>query len=196
MCTCERLEHTHTSRSTKTQTPVDRLCCRGGRARVQLHCEIHTVCNHTQLRPQIDCGAVPAAPECNCTADFMQRPPFQCFAGDADHARRRVAHQVRAIHSCMMTLCFPRPAALPLGWVICKLTHARTHLSKLSNAAVDSPVPRLCRFHVPPGLPRARALPCLSPRRRRRGRLPAAGVWDLGRPRQARARGGGRGGAS
>lgn len=151
MCTCERLEHTHTSRSTKTQTPVDRLCCRGGRARVQLHCEIHTVCNHTQLRPQIDCGAVPAAPECNCTADFMQRPPFQCFAGDADHARRRVAHQVRAIHSCMMTLCFPRPAALPLGWVICKLTHARTHLSKLSNAAVDSPVPRLCRFHVPPG---------------------------------------------
>eukprot|EP00882_Tetradesmus_deserticola_P026846 GHRQ01029657.1.p1 GENE.GHRQ01029657.1~~GHRQ01029657.1.p1 ORF type:complete len:181 (+),score=39.52 GHRQ01029657.1:553-1095(+) len=27
--------------------------------------------------PLLDCGQVPGFPECNCSADFMRRPPFQ-----------------------------------------------------------------------------------------------------------------------
>lgn len=28
--------------------------------------------------PLMDCSQVPTFPECNCTADFMRRPPFGC----------------------------------------------------------------------------------------------------------------------
>jgi hypothetical protein len=42
---------------------------------------------------------VPSYPECNCTADFIRRPPFQCFAGVAEHARLRVQLQVQT-HGC------------------------------------------------------------------------------------------------
>lgn len=44
--------------------------------------------------PLLDCSQVPLFPECNCTADFMRHPPFQCFAGDVQHARTRMLHQV------------------------------------------------------------------------------------------------------
>jgi hypothetical protein len=27
--------------------------------------------------PLLDCSQVPSFPECNCSADFMRRPPFQ-----------------------------------------------------------------------------------------------------------------------
>jgi alkaline phosphatase D len=27
--------------------------------------------------PLLDCAQVPGFPECNCSADFMRRPPFQ-----------------------------------------------------------------------------------------------------------------------
>jgi hypothetical protein len=45
--------------------------------------------------PLINCDLVPSYPECNCTADFIRRPPFQCFAGVAEHARLRVQLQVQ-----------------------------------------------------------------------------------------------------
>lgn len=44
--------------------------------------------------PLINCDVVPDHPECNCTADFIRRPPFQCFAGVVEHARLRVQLQV------------------------------------------------------------------------------------------------------
>ena len=37
---------------------------------------------------------VPDYPLCNCTADFMRRPPHQCTAGNPEHARLRMSHQV------------------------------------------------------------------------------------------------------
>eukprot|EP00879_Flechtneria_rotunda_P012305 GHRR01012852.1.p1 GENE.GHRR01012852.1~~GHRR01012852.1.p1 ORF type:complete len:325 (+),score=82.73 GHRR01012852.1:519-1493(+) len=44
--------------------------------------------------PLVDCNQVPGSPECSCTADYMRRPPFQCFAGDPVHARKRMLHQL------------------------------------------------------------------------------------------------------
>lgn len=45
---------------------------------------------------------VPTFPGCNCTADWLHRPPYQCSAGDPEHARMRMAHQVSrwTKHSC------------------------------------------------------------------------------------------------
>lgn len=45
--------------------------------------------------PVIDCARVSYFPGCNCTPNFMRRPPSGCFAGDVDHARERMMHQVR-----------------------------------------------------------------------------------------------------
>jgi hypothetical protein len=54
-----------------------------------------------RLAPQVDCDAVAKAgasfPECECKADFMRRPPSQCFAGDPVHARMRMNHQVGGV---------------------------------------------------------------------------------------------------
>lgn len=50
--------------------------------------------------PLINCDVVPDHPECNCTADFIRRPPFQCFAGVAEHARLRVQLQVTTRCNC------------------------------------------------------------------------------------------------
>ncbi|WIA30967.1 hypothetical protein OEZ86_001015 [Tetradesmus obliquus] len=44
--------------------------------------------------PLLDCAQVPSFPECQCEADFMKRPPFQCYAGDIEHARTRMLHQL------------------------------------------------------------------------------------------------------
>lgn len=49
--------------------------------------------------PLLNCDLVPSYSECNCTADFMRRPPFQCFAGVAEHARLRVQLQVCSLIS-------------------------------------------------------------------------------------------------
>lgn len=45
--------------------------------------------------PLINCNSVPSYPQCNCSATWLQRPPFGCFAGVAEHARLRVQLQVR-----------------------------------------------------------------------------------------------------
>eukprot|EP00775_Hariotina_reticulata_P009939 gene9939-10094_t len=44
--------------------------------------------------PLVDCRLVPHFPECNCTADWMRRPPFSCNAGSPQHARMRVQRQL------------------------------------------------------------------------------------------------------
>jgi hypothetical protein len=45
-------------------------------------------------QPVVPCEVAPSSPECSCTADFMHQPGHSCKAGDADHAQRRLSHQV------------------------------------------------------------------------------------------------------
>jgi hypothetical protein len=76
--------------------------------------------------PLINCDLVPSYPECNCTADFMRRPPFGCFAGVAEHARLRVQLQVNSAWdpgSC----CALHGAATVLGITGHACMHANGH---------------------------------------------------------------------
>ncbi|KAL6753600.1 hypothetical protein V8C86DRAFT_451385 [Haematococcus lacustris] len=42
----------------------------------------------------VSCTAAPQQPHCNCSLDWMRGNQAMCTAGDLDHARRRLAHQV------------------------------------------------------------------------------------------------------
>ena len=62
--------------------------------------------------PLTDCAVAPQSAECRCEATFLKRPPFNCFAGDAAHARRRVQLQVCvlvcvcvSVFVCVRSLC-------------------------------------------------------------------------------------------
>jgi hypothetical protein len=88
--------------------------------------------------PLINCDLVPSYPECNCTADFMRRPPFGCFAGVAEHARLRVQLQVRSAWE---------PGRLAAA-VLCMLLLTTLHSAQGIHASANSlrTIPHLHRL--------------------------------------------------
>jgi alkaline phosphatase D len=39
--------------------------------------------------PDVDCNKLPTHADCTCTGDWLHIPPYQCLAGDVDHALAR-----------------------------------------------------------------------------------------------------------
>lgn len=103
--------HVHPSRRRPAHCPLTN-CHRTG----SLQCHTQHAATATA---QVSCSATPDAPHCSCSPNFMRFPPNQCMAGNMDHARQRMEHQVRAQQSaaqrrqpgaCMCVRANPQPA--------------------------------------------------------------------------------------